>query len=145
MKLSGAVVALIERGPLAHLVTLSADGSPHVSMAWVGVEDGEVVIGTLPDQAKLRNIRRDPRVAISMVSGQRTSYGLDEYVVLHGRARLTEGGAADLLQRLARTYLGPDVRFPPMPDPPPGWVIRIGVQRVLGWGPGRTREVPAPA
>ncbi len=140
MKLSGAVVALIERGPLAHLVTLSADGSPHVSMAWVGVEDGEVVIGTLPDQAKLRNIRRDPRVAISMVSGQRTSYGLDEYVVLHGRARLTEGGAADLLQRLARTYLGPDVRFPPMPDPPPGWVIRIGVERVVGLGPWSTPE-----
>jgi PPOX class probable F420-dependent enzyme len=140
MKLPGAVVALIERGPLAHLVTLSADGSPHVSMAWVGVEDGEVVIGTLPDQAKLRNIRRDPRVAISMVSGQRTSYGLDEYVVLHGRARLTEGGAADLLQRLARTYLGPDVRFPPMPDPPPGWVIRIGVERVVGLGPWSTPE-----
>jgi PPOX class probable F420-dependent enzyme len=140
MKLSGAVIALIDRGPLAHLVTLSADGSPHVSMAWVGVEDGEVVIGTLPDQAKLRNIRRDPRVAISMVSGQRTSYGLDEYVVLHGRARLTEGGAADLLQRLARTYLGPDVRFPPMPDPPPGWVIRIGVERVVGLGPWSTPD-----
>jgi PPOX class probable F420-dependent enzyme len=138
MKLPGTVIALIERGPPAHLVTLSADGSPHVSMAWVGVEDGEVVIGTLPDQAKLRNIRRDPRVAISMVSGQRTSYGLDEYVVLHGRARLTEGGAADLLQRLARTYLGPDVRFPPMPDPPPGWVIRIGVERVVGLGPWST-------
>jgi PPOX class probable F420-dependent enzyme len=140
MKLPNAVRALIESGPLAHLVTLSADGSPHVSMAWVGLEGDEVVIGTLPDQAKLRNIRRDPRVALSMVSGQRTSYGLDEYVVLHGRARLTEGGAADLLQRLARTYLGPDVRFPPMPDPPPGWVIRISVERVVGLGPWSTSE-----
>ena len=61
-------------------------------------------------------------------------------MVLHGRARLTEGGAAELLQRLARTYLGPDVRFPPMPDPPPGWVIRIGVDRVVGLGPWSTPE-----
>ena len=129
---------LIDSAPIAHVVTLNADGSPHVSLAWVGVEDGEIVIGTIPEQVKLRNIRRDPRVAISMVSGQRNAYGLDEYVVLHGRARLTEGGAPELLQRLARGYLGPDVRFPPMPDPPPGWVLRIAVERVSGIGPWAT-------
>ncbi len=104
-------------------------------MAWVGIEQDEVVIGTIPEQTKLRNIRRDPRVAISMVSGGRNAYGLDEYVVLHGRARLTEGGAPELLQRLAHTYLGPEVTFPPMPDPPPGWVIRIVVDRIAGIGP----------
>jgi PPOX class probable F420-dependent enzyme len=130
------IVNLIERGPIAHVVTLGRDGSPQVSMAWVGIEDDELVIGTLPDQAKLRNIRRDPRVAVSMVCGTRNAYGLDEYVVLHGRARLTEGGAADLLGRLAKVYLGPDVRFPPMPDPPPGWVIHIAVDRIVGVGLG---------
>jgi PPOX class probable F420-dependent enzyme len=128
------VQELIGRGPIGHLVTINADGSPQVTMAWVGVEGDEVVIGTLPDQVKLRNIRRDPRVALSMVTGQRNAYGLDEYVVLHGRARIIEGGAAELLGRLARVYLGPDVRFPPMPDPPPGWVIRIAVDRVVGVG-----------
>jgi PPOX class probable F420-dependent enzyme len=128
------VRALIQQGPIAHLVTVGADGAPQVSVAWVGLQDDEVVIGTLPDQVKLRNIRRDPRVAISMVTGHRNAYGLDEYVVLHGRARLTEGGAAELLGRLAHTYLGPDVRFPPMPDPPPGWVIHVTVERVVGVG-----------
>ena len=135
MSIPAAVQQLVERGPIAHLVTLNADGSPQVSVAWVGVEDGEVVIGTLPEQVKLMNIRRDPRVAISMVSGQRNAWGLDEYVVLHGRGRVTEGGAAALLQRLARTYLGPEVRFPPMPDPPPGFVIHIAVERIVGVGP----------
>ena len=129
------VQQLIERGPIAHVVTLNADGSPQVTMAWVGIEDDEIVIGTIPDQAKLHNIRRDPRVAVSMVNGQRNAYGLDEYVVLHGQARVTEGGAPELLQRLARIYLGPDVRFPPMADPPPGWVIRITVDRIVGIGP----------
>lgn len=138
MMIPASVGELIGSAPIAHVVTLNADGSPHVTLAWVGVEDGEIVIGTIPEQAKLRNIRRDPRVAISIVTGQRNAYGLDEYVVLHGRARLTEGGAAELLQRLARGYLGPDVRFPPMPDPPPGWVIRIAVERVSGIGPWAT-------
>jgi PPOX class probable F420-dependent enzyme len=134
MTIPDTVVRLIERAPIAHVVTLNADGSPHVTLAWVGIEDDEVVIGTIPEQVKLRNIRRDPRIAISMVTGQRNAYGLDEYVVLHGRARLTEGGAPELLQRLARVYLGPDVRFPPMPDPPPGWVIHIAVDRISGIG-----------
>lgn len=138
--LPGSVRGLIESGPLAHVVTLAPDGAPQISMAWVGLEEDEIVIGTLFDQAKLRNIRRDPRVAISMVNGERTSYGLDEYVVLHGRARVTEGGAADLLQRLARVYLGPDVRFPAMPDPPAGWVTRVAVERLVGVGPWSTDE-----
>jgi len=52
-----------------------------------------------------------------------------------GRARLEEGGAPELLQRLARVYLGPDVKFPPMDDPPPGVTMRIEVERVGGIGP----------
>ncbi len=130
----------IGTGPIAHLVTLRADGSPHISLAWVGIEDDEVVIGTLFDQPKLRDIRRDPRVTLSFVTGVRNAMGLDEYLVLDGRARITEGGAADLLQRLAHVYLGPDVRFPPMPDPPAGFVTRIAVDRVSGLGPWKGNE-----
>ena len=69
MHIPPAVEQLIGRAPIAHVVTLNDDGSPQVSMAWVGIESDEVVIGTLPDQVKLRNIRRDPRVAVSMVTG----------------------------------------------------------------------------
>ena len=136
MQIPPAIVGLIERGPIGHVVTINRDGSPQVSMAWIGIEDDELVIGTIPDQVKLHNIRRDPRVAVSIVTGSRNAYGLDEYVVLYGRARLTEGGAADLLGRLAKVYLGPDAQFPPMPDPPPGWVIHIAVDRISGVGSG---------
>ena len=51
--------------------------------------------------------------------------GLDEYLVVRGAARVTEGGAAELLQRLAHVYLSPDTRFPPGDNPPPGYVLRI--------------------
>jgi PPOX class probable F420-dependent enzyme len=132
--LPAPVVAFLERGPLAHVVTLDARGAPHVSLAWVGVEDGEVVIGTLNDQPKLRNIRRDPRIAMSFQAEGRDPYGLDHYLVLRGRARVTEGGAAALLHRLAQVYLGAGVDFPPMPDPPAGFVIRMTVERISGNG-----------
>jgi PPOX class probable F420-dependent enzyme len=127
----------IATGPLAHVVTLDRDGGPHVSVAWVGIEGDEIVIGTLFDQAKLRNLRADPRIALSFAAPGRNEYGLDHYLVLRGRARVTEGGAPELLQRLARVYLGPDVRFPPMPDPPPGFVVRVAVDRVSGLGDWR--------
>ena len=133
--LPSSVRDFIATGPIAHLVTLRADGSPRVSLAWVGIEDDELVIGTLFDQPKLHDVRRDPRVTLSFVTGVRNQMGLDEYLVLDGRARITEGGAAVLLQRLAHVYLGPDIRFPPMPDPPPGFVTRIAVERISGLGP----------
>jgi hypothetical protein len=61
--------------------------------------------------------------------------GLNEYLVISGTARITEGGAADLPQRLARIYLGPDVRFPPMDSPPPGYITHVRGDRVSGVGP----------
>jgi PPOX class probable F420-dependent enzyme len=135
--LPASVRAFIESGPLAHVVTLGRDGAPHVSMAWVGLEGEELVIGTLFDQAKLRNLRADPRIALSFRAPGQNDYGLDHYLVLHGRARVTEGGAAALLGRLARTYLGPDNVFPAMPNPPPGWIIRVTVERLVGIGEWR--------
>jgi PPOX class probable F420-dependent enzyme len=131
------VLDFISTGPLAHVVTLDPEGDPRVTMAWVGVEEGEVVIGTLFDQPKLRDLRRDPRIAMSFQAPGRTELGLDHYLVLRGRARVTEGGAAALLQRLARIYVGPDVHFPPFPDPPPGFVIRMTVDEVSGIGDWR--------
>ena len=140
MDLPPSALAVLESGGLAHLVTLDPDGSPQVSIVWVGVEDGEIVLGHLGDGRKVRNVRRDPRVALSIETGVRNPIGLNEYLVVHGRARLTEGGAADLLQRLAHVYLGPDVRFPPMPSPPPGVVVRIAPERIGGVGPWTSGE-----
>ena len=132
-RLSAAVLAFIASGPLAHVVTLGRAGDPHVSLAWVGIEDDEIVIGTLNDQRKLRNLRADPRIALSFEAPGQT-YGLDNYLVLRGHARVTEGGGAELLQRLAATYIGPGVTFPPMPNPPSGFVTRIAVERISGMG-----------
>ena len=126
---------VIEAGKLAHLATIGEDGAPKVTCAWVGIENDEIIIGTLMDQRKLENMRRNPQVSISIETGGVNPYGLNEYLVVNGRAVVTEGGAPELLQRLAHVYIGPDVKFPPMDDPPPGFVTRITPQRFGGVGP----------
>ena len=84
---------------------------------------------------KVRNVQRDPRVTLSIEGTGLSDRGLKEYLVVHGHARIEDGGAAELLQRLAHVYLGPDVRFPPMDDPPAGFVMRTTPLRVGGVGP----------
>ena len=127
---------VVLEGPgLAHLVTIGAGGAPQVSCVWVGIEDGEIVFASLGPRRKLDNIRADPRVALSIEGHAHNQLGLRDYLVVHGTARITEGGGPELLQRLAHTYLGPDVTFPPMEDPPPGVVVRIAPERFGGSGP----------
>lgn len=131
---------MLESDRLAHLVTLNPNGSPQVTCVWVGLEGDEIVSGHLGTWQKVRNVERDPRVALSIEAKGTNELGLQEYLVVHGRARIQEGGAPELLQRLARTYIGPDAVFPPMPDPPPGFVLRITVERLGGVGPWAPRR-----
>lgn len=125
----------LEAGHLAHLVTLNEDGSPQVTIVWVGLDGDEIVSGHLALRKKLRNVGRDPRVTLSMETGGTDSQGLAEYLVINGIARITEGGAPALLQRLAHVYLGTHVRFPPMDEPPDGFVLRITPKTIGGVGP----------
>jgi PPOX class probable F420-dependent enzyme len=126
---------LVESSRLAHMVTLNPDGSPQVSCVWVGLDGDEIVSGHLPRNQKVKNVERDPRVAISIEGAAISEVGLREYLVIRGLARVEEGGAPELLQRLAHVYLGPDIEFPPMDDPPPGYVIRTTPERFGGVGP----------
>jgi len=126
---------VVESGALAHLATVNPDGSPQLSCVWVGLDGDEIVCGHLPRNRKVRNIERDPRVVLSIEAEGMSHGALKHYLIVYGNARITEGGAHELLQRLAHTYLGPDVVFPGMPDPPPGYVTRISVDRVAGVGP----------
>jgi PPOX class probable F420-dependent enzyme len=137
MLINDAARELIESEALAHLVTIEADGRPQVSCVWVGLEDGDIVFASLGERRKLDNIRRDPRVSLSIEGTAMNPIGLREYLVVHGTARIVEGGGPELLQRLALTYIGPDTKFPPMDDPPPGVVVHVTPERLGGVGPWR--------
>src|SRR5713226_6190989 len=135
MKIPQTVREVIEKGPLAHLTTLSSDGSPQVTVVWVGIEGEEVVMGHLAMHQKVKNIRRDPRVALSLLSDKTNAQGMREYVVIHGKARVTEGTAVPLLQRLAPIYLGPNAVYPPASMRNiAGYVTRITPSRFSGIG-----------
>lgn len=138
MVLNEAVRQALTAGHLAHLVTLNADGSPHVSVVWVGLDGVEVVCAHLRLQRKMQNVQRDARVALSMETGGKSGV-LDNYLVLTGRARLTEGGAPELLRRLAQVYLGPGADFPAA-GASAGYITHIQVEHIHGVGPWKAED-----
>jgi PPOX class probable F420-dependent enzyme len=122
-------------GRLAHLTTVNLDGSPQVSIVWIGLDGDDIVIGHLMGGRKVTNISRDPRVALTVEADGANPVGMANYLIVYGTARLVEGGAPELLQRLAEVYLGRGVKFPPFDNPPPGHVIHITPERIGGVGP----------
>ena len=104
---------------------------------WVGIEGDEFVMGHLALHQKIKNIRRrEPRVALSVLGDKTNEQGLREYLVVHGNARVTDGGAVPLLQRLAPLYLGPGAEYPPPSMRGiAGYVARTTPARFSGIGP----------
>jgi PPOX class probable F420-dependent enzyme len=142
VKIPQSVRELLPKAPLAHLTTLNSDGSPQVTVVWVGIENEEFVVGHMAAHKKVRNVQRDPRVALSLLGDKTNAHGLREYVVIYGNAPVTEGGAADPLRRLARIYLGPHVDFPPAEMRNiPGYITRIGPTGFTGIGPWSSQGV----
>jgi PPOX class probable F420-dependent enzyme len=136
MNIPQSVRQLIAKAPLSHLTTLNSKGGPQVTVIWVGIEGEEFVISHLAEHQKVKNIRRDPRVALSMLSDTTNKQGMREYLVVYGNARVTEGGAVPLLLRLAPLYLGPKAEFPPPSMRNiPGFITRITPTRFSGVGP----------
>jgi hypothetical protein len=104
----------------------------------LGLCDGDdIVIGKLARDKKMTNIDRDPRVSLS-IEAEGDQYGMQNYLVVEGTARVEEGGAPQLLHDLAQRYIGPGTPFPPMPNPPDGFIIHITPVKVRGTGPWGT-------
>ena len=138
MKLNDAARDLIGKGADATLVTLNPDGSPQVSVVWVALQstaDGdELVSAHLAEHKKVRNIRRDPRVAVTIVSVGASGQGMRPYLSIDGTARIVEGGAPELLAELNPVLGDPNTKFPP-DGAPPGFLTRIRIEKVGGIGP----------
>ncbi|MEV0298646.1 PPOX class F420-dependent oxidoreductase [Nocardia sp. NPDC050710] len=137
MRLDDAARALIGAGADATLVTLNPNGSPQVSVVWVALqstsEGDELVTAHLGEYQKVRNVRRDGRVAVTILSSERGDI-MRPYLSITGTARVVEGGAPELLAELAETLASPDADFPP-DNAPPGFLTRIRIERVGGIGP----------
>jgi PPOX class probable F420-dependent enzyme len=125
---------LVNSGPLAHLSTIDPDGSPQVSVIWIGLDGDDLVSGHMKRYRKMRNIDRDPRVVLSFEAPRDPSVVLNPYAVVRAHATVEPSDTAwDLLNDLTKVYLGPEHTFPAPKGP--GFVIRYRVDSVGGVGP----------
>jgi len=119
---------------MAHLSTINADGSPQVSVIWVGLDGDDLVSGHMSRYAKLRNIERDPRVVLSFDAPRAPGVFMNPYAVLRARATVEpRDDTWDLLNRLTKVYVTADTEFPAPRGP--GYTVRYSVERVGGVGP----------
>jgi PPOX class probable F420-dependent enzyme len=85
------------------VVTLRADGSPHATPVWIDTDGEHVILNPAAGRAKERHLRRDPRVAVTVLPADDQQYG---YVAVSGTAEITEEGAFEHIDKLALKYLG---------------------------------------
>jgi PPOX class probable F420-dependent enzyme len=110
VRLSDEQREVLKRSNYAHLATLIPDGSPHVSPVWIDVDGDHVIVNTVAGRVKERNVRRDPRVALSVRDQQR----VEDEVTIRGRVvELTKEGAEAHIHALSNKYRGQDFDLPP--------------------------------
>lgn len=135
---------LIEAGPLTHLSTINEDGSPQVTVIWIGLDGEEIVSAHMNHYRKLRNIERDPRVVLSFLGPRERTAVLNPYAVLRARATVeASDGAWDLLNGFTKLYMSPEDEFPAPKGP--GYIVRYEVERIGGvgpWVPNSTDRTP---
>lgn len=123
---------------MAHLSTINADGSPQVTVVWIGLDGDDLVSGHMSRYRKIRNIERDPRVVLSFDAPRTPGVFMNEYAVLRARAVVEpHEGAWDLLNRLTKVYVSPETEFPAPKGP--GYIVRYSVERIGGVGPWAPR------
>ena len=128
--LSAAVRRLLEEPNAAVLATINPDGSPQTSVIWVGLDGDDLVISTAAGRRKDRNIRRDPRVSLSVYDQDDP----EQYAEIRGLAAVTEDPGRQLAVRLAEEYEGPGAgqAFLDLPPEVVRVVVRITAQHVAG-------------
>jgi PPOX class probable F420-dependent enzyme len=87
------------------VVTLREDGSPHATPVWIDTDGENVLFNTAIGRAKERHLRRDPRVAVTVLPAEDQQSG---YVSVTGTAEITEEGANEHIDKLAKKYIGQD-------------------------------------
>ncbi|MCU1481920.1 MAG: pyridoxamine 5-phosphate oxidase [Subtercola sp.] len=105
MTLSPELLALLRKPSLCFIATTMPDGSPQLTETWVDTDGENVVINTVAGFQKLRNIERDPRVAVAIADADEPT----RYVQVRGTVIETRTeGAAEHINELAHKYLGTD-------------------------------------
>src|SRR5579884_81280 len=125
-RLTDGQAALLRGRNWGIVTTLREDGSPHSTPVWVDTDGEHVLFNTAIGRAKERHLRRDPRVAITVLPAENQQAG---YVSVSGTAELDETGAEEHIHALARKYLGEE-RYPWLQPGERRVIVRIRPQRI---------------
>ena len=103
MSLPDALLDLLRRPSPCFLSTLMPDGSPQMTQTWVDTDGHDVLINTVRGHQKVRNVERDPRVALNVADPDDPS----RYFEVRGRVtEVTEAGAREHIDELSQRYIG---------------------------------------
>jgi PPOX class probable F420-dependent enzyme len=127
--------ALLGSDAVAHVWTTNPDGTPQVSVVWVIAQGDEIAFGTDTSSQKAKNLRRDNRIVLSIEDTERNERGFQRHLVVRGRARINPGPDPELMDRLAKKYLGLHRHPLAMRDSPTSVVVRVKIERISGVGP----------
>lgn len=127
--------ALLGSDAVAHVWTTNPDGTPQVSVVWVILQGDDIVFGTDTASQKAKNLRRDNRIVLSIEDTERNERGFQRHLVARGRARIHPGPDPELMDRLARKYLGLGRHPLALRDSPTTVVVRVKIDRISGVGP----------
>lgn len=110
--ITSSIAKLLEGKNFASFATLMDDGSPHVAPTWIDHEGEMILINTAVGRIKEKNVKKDPRVALSIFD-QENPYRM---VSIRGKVvGMTTNGADAHIDKLAKRYLGVDKY--PLRDP----------------------------
>ena len=127
--------ALLGSDAVAHVWTTNPDGTPQVSVVWVIAQGDEIAFGTDTASQKAKNLRRDNRIVLSIEDTERNERGFQRHLVVRGRARIHPGPDPELMDRLAKKYLGLHRHPLALRDSPTSVVVRVKIERISGIGP----------
>jgi PPOX class probable F420-dependent enzyme len=130
VKIPDSLKKVLEDKAYGHVTTFNAKGNPEVTMVWMDIEGDEVLFNTADGRRKPDNIRRDPRVIVSVQDRNNPQ----AYAVFHGKATVTEANADAHIDKLAKRFLGTE-KYPYRQPGEKRLIIRITVDRIGGMGP----------
>lgn len=131
IKLPDSARKMLQDKAYGHVVTFGSNGRPQVTMVWVDAEGDEVLFNTAEGRKKPQNLRRDPRVIISVQDRNNPQ----AYLLVHGTATLTEAGADAHIDKLAKRFLGAD-KYPYRQPGEKRVLVHVKVDRLGGFAPG---------
>lgn len=127
--------ALLGSNALAHVVTRNRDGSPQVSVVWCGVRGDRVLFCSERDTAKVRNLRHDPSVVLSVEDEARNLAGTQQHLLVYGRAEVLGPADPSLCDELCRVYVGAADHPLNLSRSSTAVTVAVEVDRIGGNGP----------